>query len=305
MYKCISFTILICKTINVLIPSNKTPNLSEMYTNGDREEEIKAFDKSKTGTKGLVDSDIKTIPKIFVRPPEEILENFSIEGEKLGIPVINLKGLENDEEHERIVNEIKNATEKWGFFQVVNHGIPLEVLDKTIQGIRRFHEQDPEIKKEFYSTDSNQVVYTGEYELDKTKAVDWRDSLTLNKCQIDHIDPQLLPTICRKEILDHTNNVLKLGNNILELLLEALGLKPEPNMKDLECDKGWACRYHYYPACPQPELALGILKHTDGSFLTVLLQDQLGGLQVLYNNQWVDVRPVPGALIINIGDLFQ
>ncbi|XP_074284787.1 1-aminocyclopropane-1-carboxylate oxidase homolog 1-like [Silene latifolia] len=276
-----------------------------MYTNGDREEEIEAFNKSKTGIKGLIDSDIRTIPKIFIRPQEEILQNTSIEGEELELPVINLEGLDKDEERKRIVNEIKNAMEKWGFFQVINHGIPLEVLDNTIEGVRNLNEQDIEVKKEFYSTDSKQVVYMGEYELDKTQAVDWRDSLTINKAQIDHLDPQLLPSICRNEILDHIKHVLKLGNNILELLLEALGLKPESIMKELECDKGWACRYHYYPACPQPELALGILKHTDGSFLTVLLQDQLSGLQVLYDNQWVEVRPVPGALVINIGDLFQ
>ncbi|KAL1357523.1 hypothetical protein AAHE18_05G260800 [Arachis hypogaea] len=41
------------------------------------------------------------------------------------------------------------------------------------------------------------------------------------------------------------------------------------------------------------------------SFLTVLLQDQVGGLQVLYENQWIDITPIPGALIINLGDLMQ
>jgi hypothetical protein len=52
-------------------------------------------------------------------------------------------------------------------------------------------------------------------------------------------------------------------------------------------------------------LTLGGTKHTDNDFITVLLQDHIGGLQVLYENTWVDVSPVPGALVINIGDLLQ
>ncbi|KAJ0483434.1 putative deacetoxyvindoline 4-hydroxylase [Helianthus annuus] len=50
---------------------------------------------------------------------------------------------------------------------------------------------------------------------------------------------------------------------------------------------------------------MGTTKHTDTGFLTVLLQDDIGGLQILHQNQWVDVPPTPGALVINIGDLLQ
>jgi isopenicillin N synthase-like dioxygenase len=45
--------------------------------------------------------------------------------------------------------------------------------------------------------------------------------------------------------------------------------------------------------------------HSGSSFLTVLLQDQLGGLQIFHENQWVDVTPIPGALVVNLGDMMQ
>ena len=62
---------------------------------------------------------------------------------------------------------------------------------------------------------------------------------------------------------------------------------------------------HYYPPCPEPELAIGTTRHSDIGFISVLLQDGVGGLQVIHENQWVDVEPIPGAFIVNIGDMLQ
>lgn len=64
-------------------------------------------------------------------------------------------------------------------------------------------------------------------------------------------------------------------------------------------------RLNRYPPCPIASEIHGLMPHTDSDFLTILYQDQVGGLQLVKDKKWIAVKPNPTALIINIGDLFQ
>jgi isopenicillin N synthase-like dioxygenase len=211
---------------------------------------------------------------------------------------------EDPSQRAELIERVRYACENWGFFQVVNHGIPLTVLDGMVDGIRRFNEQDPEEKKRVYSRDTSRTAYfNSNFDLYQAPATNWRDTLS---CVIAprKPNPEDLPSVCRDIILDYSNRVMELGVMLFRLLSEALGLEPN-YLKDIGCADGLLFLGHYYPACPEPELTLGTTDHTDSSFFTVLLQDQIGGLQVRHENQWVDVSPIPDALVINLGDLMQ
>ncbi|XP_057446270.1 1-aminocyclopropane-1-carboxylate oxidase homolog 1-like [Lotus japonicus] len=266
----------------------------------DRKAEVKAFDDTKLGVKGLLDSGVMKIPRMFhspkLDPPET--EN-SPSDSNFSIPIIDLQ-----DRHVEVVGQIQSACKKWGFFQVINHGIPVGVLDEMISGIRRFHEQDADARKPFYSRDQNKKVrYMSNSTLFTDPAANWRDTISFNVYP-DPPSSEEIPQVCRDIVIEYSTKVRALGFTIFELFSEALGLNPS-YLNEMDSAEGQFILGHYYPTCPEPELTIGASKHSDTDFMTILLQDQMGGLQVLHQNQWVDVPPVHGSLVVNIGDLLQ
>ncbi|CAN6877286.1 unnamed protein product [Brassica oleracea] len=271
----------------------------------DRSVQLKAFDETKTGVKGLVDAGISEIPAIFRAPPATITTPKPPSSSQFTIPTIDLQGgADSISRRNLLVEKIGDAAEKWGFFQVINHGISPDVMERMREGVREFHEQDPEVRKGFYSRDpSSKLVYSSNFDLYSSPAANWRDTLGCYTAP-DPPRPEDLPAVCGEVMIEYSKEVMKVGKMLFELLSEALGLNTN-HLKDMDCTNSLLLLGHYYPPCPQPDLTLGLTKHSDNSFLTVLLQDQIGGLQVLHDQYWVDVPPVPGALVVNVGDLLQ
>ncbi|CAN1796079.1 1-aminocyclopropane-1-carboxylate oxidase homolog 1 [Linum perenne] len=175
------------------------------------------------------------------------------------LPTIDLAAVHDPVKRKQIVEEIRDASESWGFFQIVNHGVPEKIQEEMMARSHDFFEQDVEEKKKFMGTDLTKK-YTAE--------------------------------------------MIKLGELLFQLLSEALGLDKN-HLKEIDCLEGLGLGCHYYPPCPQPELAIGAVQHADICLLTIILQDQIGGLQVLRRGSWIDVPFVPGAMVVNIGDLLQ
>ncbi|XP_050215567.1 1-aminocyclopropane-1-carboxylate oxidase homolog 1-like [Mercurialis annua] len=302
-----------------------------------RSSELKAFDDSKAGVKGLVDAGITKIPRMFHQPPHA-LHNISYAPKnsvsRSSFPIIDLQGVENSSvSRKEIIEKVRNASESWGFFQVVNHGIPIHVLEEMKNGVHRFHEQDTDLKKRYYTRDStkkvrfNSNIYlyrspaanrrdTSGFQIAhhppepeeipaacSSPAANWRDTMAIQMAPHPPEPEEILET-CRDIVMEYSKEIMKLGNLVFELFSEALGLKPN-HLKEMDCDKGLLVLSHYYPPCPEPELTIGTSKHADNDFLTLLLQDHIGGLQVLHQNHWIDVPPMPGAIVVNIGDLLQ
>ncbi|XP_048497049.1 1-aminocyclopropane-1-carboxylate oxidase homolog 1 [Beta vulgaris subsp. vulgaris] len=265
-----------------------------------REAEIRAFEETKLGVKGLVDAGVSTIPSIFIHPKITPTTSHHL---SFSIPIIDISSAAANAA--AAVDKIREASEEWGFFQVVNHGIPDMVLEDIMKGVKGFFEQDDQVKKGYYSRDyeNRRLTYNSNVDLFTGPAANWRDTFGVMMTPNPPL-PHELPPPCREILIEYSRQVMKVGNTLFELLSKALGLEAN-YLNEIGCSEGLNVTGHYYPACPQPELTLGTSKHADNVFLTLLLQDQIGGLQVLHHNHWVDVSPTPGALVVNIGDLLQ
>uniref|UniRef100_A0A1J3D436 Putative 2-oxoacid dependent dioxygenase n=1 Tax=Noccaea caerulescens TaxID=107243 RepID=A0A1J3D436_NOCCA len=119
----------------------------------DRASEVKAFDEMKTGVKGLVDAGNTKIPRIFHNPEASII--YPKHPSSVTIPTVDLGGvLESKATRESVVAKVRDSMERFGFCEVINHGIPLHVMDKMRDGVRGFHDQDPQVRKTFYSREN-------------------------------------------------------------------------------------------------------------------------------------------------------
>ncbi|TYG55366.1 hypothetical protein ES288_D09G267300v1 [Gossypium darwinii] len=271
----------------------------------DRTKELKQFDDTKAGVKGLVDTGILNIPKFFVRPAEDLAaDELNSAHKNIEVPIIDLSNIGDSIRRQEIVNEIRIASEEWGFFQVINHGTPLSVLDEMIEATRLFNEQDLELKMELYSRDgAKKVVFNSNSDLYTSQSADWRDSLRLTSFE-SNPDSSDLPPVYREPTMEYNKHINILAETLFELLSEALGLQPD-HLSSMGCNKGCSIVSHYYPPCPEPELTLGLRKHADAGIMALLLQNHVTGLQVLHDDQWFDVHPARGGLVVNIGDLLQ
>ncbi|XP_048572589.1 1-aminocyclopropane-1-carboxylate oxidase homolog 1-like [Triticum urartu] len=290
-----------------------------MASDSDRLRALKAFDNTKASVKGLVDTGVTTITSIFHHPLP--LHHLHADHEHhFTIPVINLAAAvgatttTTPSERAELVTAVKVAAEMVGFFQVVNHGVPKAAMSEMLAALRGFHEEPAKAKAPYYSRDSRRRVrYHSNFDLFRSPAANWHDTLFMETAP-ESTPPDEIPPACRTIAPKYMRLVQQLGRTLLELLSKALGLRREHLEEDAACLEGLAS--HYYPSCPEPHLTLGTTAHSDPCFLTVVLQDAVGGFQVLVDGLqeddkkmsdvvWVDVPAVAGVLVVNVGDFLQ
>ncbi|PKI54914.1 hypothetical protein CRG98_024696 [Punica granatum] len=140
----------------------------------DRAAEVKRFEDSKLGVKGLVDSGLDSIPRFFIHSQDTLSDlRPGRPGPDL-IPTIDLSGVDSDRRPD-IVEQISLACRELGFYRIVNHGVPVEILDRTIGAVKAFHEQPMEEKARVYRREMETgVSFFSNVDLFQSKAASWR-----------------------------------------------------------------------------------------------------------------------------------
>lgn len=262
------------------------------------------------GVKGMVDSGLSEVPEQYVQPPEERIDKLTAIAHDN--PPIDLSKL-GGPDHDQIVEEIARAAETLGFFQVMNHGVPVELLESLKDAANNFFGQPPE-KKAVYRkgvSPSPLVTYGTSFVPDKEKALEWKDYISM-RYTTDAEALEYWPQECKDVALEYLRTSIKMVRKVLEILIGKLGVTLDDSK--IDCLIGLKLvNMNFYPTCPNPELTVGVGRHSDMGILTVLLQDDIGGLYVKTEEEmdgkrkgdWLEIPPVPGALVINVGDTLQ
>ena len=145
------------------------------------------------GVKGVSELKLKTLPELFIQPVERRLDVSKVLPNEL-IPVIDLSNYEDPE----VMKSICYAAEKWGFFEIVNHGLPLDIIDAIKDATHKFFGLSTKEKKKYLSqnTPSKNVRFLTSLNPDVDKAYEWKDHLSCFYVS-DEEALQYWPTICK------------------------------------------------------------------------------------------------------------
>ncbi|WCJ18769.1 2-oxoglutarate (2OG) and Fe(II)-dependent oxygenase superfamily protein [Euphorbia peplus] len=257
------------------------------------------------GVKGLSELNFKTLPKEYIQPKERLIKAIP----KDSIPVIDMSNWENDP---KIAESVCEAAEKFGFFQLVNHGIPLEILDGLKAATQRFFGLPAEEKKKYSKelSPTNNIRYGTSFSPDSEKSLEWKDFLSMFYVSQDEASAYWPPQ-CKDECIEYMKRTEILCRKLMTALMERLNVKEIDEKKESLIMGSKRINLNFYPKCPNPDLTVGIGRHSDVSSLTFLFQDEIGGLHVRVNegegkeDGWVHVPPIKGSLVINVGDALQ
>ncbi|XP_023748533.1 jasmonate-induced oxygenase 2 [Lactuca sativa] len=250
----------------------------------------------------LSESGELVIPGQYIKPQSE-RPSFCLK--EMNIPVIDMTGLITS--REETMKQISEACREWGFFQLVNHGVGIELVDSVREIWREFFHEPMEVKQKYANTPKTYEGYGSRLGVEKGAILDWSDYYYLNYLPLCRTKWPAHPPSLRELMEEYTNEILKLGAVLLKVFSMNLGLKEDALQKAFGGKEVGAClRANFYPKCPQPDLTLGLSSHSDPGGMTFLLPDeQVFGLQIRKDNQWVAIRPARHAIIVNIGDQLQ
>ncbi|GLJ25260.1 hypothetical protein SUGI_0483570 [Cryptomeria japonica] len=251
------------------------------------------------------------IPQRYIRSEDERPSSTPLSSLST-VPVIDMEKLllpsDNHERHKEM-GILSKACIEWGFFQIVNHGIPHSVVDRMRGVTNEFFSLSLEEKKKYAPQAGDSQGYGNMFVVDEDQKLDWGDSMALALMPKKLVKFSLWPATpsdYRNTLQSYTTQVERVAQMILSLFAENLQLNNDYFKEKFGEDPMMAVRMNLYPPCPRPDLVLGLSPHSDGGAITLLLQDeQIEGLQVRKNNEWVPIQPIPYALVVNIGDLIE
>tara|TARA_B100001175_G_C19503288_1_gene639414 strand:+ start:1367 stop:2341 length:975 start_codon:yes stop_codon:yes gene_type:complete len=245
----------------------------------------------------------------------------TIEIEK--IPVIDVKPLRAGtlENAYSVALEIRQAAEEIGFFYIRNHGVPESVIKQSYSAAKDFFNL-PKVVKNNVKINSNHHGYLcfGEAKMEQAESVDLKESFVWGLDLPDEHPsvtmenpflgrnqwPVEIPEF-KKSVYPFFEAGLQCGLDMMRAFALGMGLPEDSFLKATDEPIARSSIIHYPPQSEDlGEEQFGVAPHTDYGCLTLLWQDQVGGLEVQNREgEWVTAHPIDNTLVVNVGDLLM
>lgn len=239
------------------------------------------------------------------------------------LPVIDLSGLFTGSEADKakVASDLGTAARTSGFFYIVGHGIPQSQMDAAFAASKEFHEKPRSFKMKYWSgftTNHRGYVPFEENGSKFPKIMNFNEAWDMSyEAPADHPDhlagwrmtgPNVWPDIdgWKDTISGYYDAVFNLGLRMMDALALELGVPTEELTRQITCPTSQLRLLRYIENdMPQTKDMTGISAHSDFECFTILLQGG-PGLQVMNaEDVWIEAPPIPGAFIVNIGDIFE
>ncbi|KAL3678103.1 hypothetical protein R1sor_021059 [Riccia sorocarpa] len=228
------------------------------------------------------------------------------------VPVIDLAGLEGLG-RAAIAKEIVRASELFGFFQVVNHGVSPNLMNKVRSVSRDFFHLSHEEKSGYAKTPENVQGYgyrnmdSGENKL-TLAANDYFYFLIPVSRRREDLWPRNPPEF-RETMRQYATEARVLAERLLDVMSEALGLSQTILREKLAGPSGEpvnTIRANFYVPVQSGDDLVALGTHSDPGGITLLLQDdEAPGTQIKINDQWITVQPASNGFCVNVGDQIE
>ncbi|KAH7687624.1 (S)-norcoclaurine synthase protein [Dioscorea alata] len=247
------------------------------------------------------------IPTRYIRPEAESEPVIILGADEDDIPVIDVRKLLDPELSDAESSKLHLACQNWGFFKLINHGVPEEVIQRMMFVVEEFFKL-PLDEKMLFKHPGQLDGYGKLLLFSDEQKLDWVDILYFYTSPLRLRKIGLWPTkpsTFRDAFDEYSMEVKKLANCLLGFMAKNLGLAPAEMARMLE-NGAQSVRINCYPPCPEDKKVLGLSPHSDASFLTLVLQvNDVQGLQIRRNDKWFPVKPLPGAFVANIADALE
>ncbi|KAL3620961.1 hypothetical protein CASFOL_035873 [Castilleja foliolosa] len=220
------------------------------------------------------------------------------------IPTIDLSLLtsNNPDQRSKAIHDLDKACQDWGFFMVVNHGIPESLMRGMIEVTNDFFNLPEEEKPEFQPENVlDPIRYGTSFNTAKEDIFCWRDFLKVFVHPDFHCPPK--PDSLRDLLTEYCEKTRDVVRTLVKSISMGLGL--EENEMERALDLGSTLQIfiaNLYPICPNPDAAMGMPPHSDHGLFTLLIENQVSGLQIQHKGKWVNVNALPNSILVNTGD---